>query len=102
MSVINERRVLVAMLRRLDGEGQPWLAGRWAAPASWLAVAACFFLLVKFVGVFGVPVAICAAALAGNLACLARNRMDSARAWRFIAPHVDSSSVEARLAELDR
>lgn len=102
MSVINERRLLVAMLRRLDGEGNSWLASRWAAPASWLALAACFFLLMKFIGVVGAPVAICAAALAGHLACLVRDRIDRVRAWRYIAPHIDKPGVEARLAELDR
>jgi len=101
MSVINERRLLVAMLRRLDGEGNPWLASRWAMPATWLALAACFFLLLKFIGVIGAPVSICTAALAGNLACLMRNHIDSVRTWRYIAPHIDQPGVEARLAGLD-
>jgi hypothetical protein len=102
MNPLTEKRILLAILRRLDNGHRSWLASPWLSPLLWLLLAGCFFLLFRYAPVIGDLAMILCAALAGNLACLVRNRMESARAWPFIAPHIDKASVERRVSELAR
>ncbi len=102
MALITERRMLGAMLKRIDNTGKSWLASRWLPPILWLAIVGSFFLLLRYGNLIGETAVVVCAALVGNLGCLVLNRRDSARAWPFIAPHINRQSVLNRLAELDR
>jgi hypothetical protein len=114
-ALITERRMLGAMLRRLDNTGKSWLASRCLPPILWLAISGYLFLLLRYGNVIGDMAVVVCAALVGNLSCLVLNRRDSARAWWF---HrwlcelgvgnivVDPASIEvnrrARQAKTDR
>jgi len=103
MTPLEEKKLLIELIKRLDRPGARMLEGRFFLPAIWIVLVSMFTLMFQLASrrLMSEPLLLVVAVLIGTFIGWILFYLAGIKQWPVVRRHIDRASIEKRLQELE-